>query len=80
MSRTLLLAVFCGLVLHGLPVLSESPQDQPATAVKLFEAKIRPILDTTCRKCHGGEEVFQGRDQRLTDVGGDLDFVDRLLR
>jgi len=23
---------------------------------------------------------FQGRDQRLTDVGGDREFADRLLR
>jgi hypothetical protein len=24
--------------------------------------------------------LFQGRDQRLTDVGGDREFTDRLLR
>src|SRR5262249_13659130 len=50
---------FFGLPLLGLlPVPVVPAADSPV----LFETHVRPILETRCLKCHGGDKVKGGLD------------------
>src|SRR5687768_13074918 len=41
------------------PAAVASPQADPK-AVEFFEKQVKPILDTHCVKCHGGEKTKGG--------------------
>ena len=72
-----LLATVClvaGLFLPAAGRVAAAP-DEPA-ALAFFDKEVRPLLETHCLKCHGGEEKIKGglrlttRDDLLK--GGDL--------
>ena len=73
-----LLALAAGLWLAAVPAGAVAAADAPsmddAARVKFFEEKVRPVLQTHCVKCHGGEKTKAGL--RLTSraavlAGGD---------
>src|SRR5690348_3629579 len=57
-----LLAALAGVVSTAASGAEVRPSDGPPTEQQLifFESQVRPILETACFKCHGGEAKIKG--------------------
>src|ERR1041385_2693317 len=68
--RRMMLAWFVAGLLVAWPVAAaDSIGSGDRQKVQFFEAQVRPILETSCFKCHGGEAKIKG-GLRLTSRAG----------
>ena len=62
------------LLACGAPAAPQVPVDAAHEGVKLFREKVRPVLEASCFKCHGGEKTRGGLDLSTREkllAGGD---------
>src|SRR5438045_1257229 len=59
-GRKLFVLGVLGAIAIGLGAVARGAGPSESEKIRFFESKVRPILESSCFKCHGGETKIKG--------------------